>query len=66
MSGGLEFAYLALVQCIRDPPKFFAERIRRAIDGMGTNDTDLIRAIVSRCVPLFVCGCASLWNCLVC
>eukprot|EP00056_Hartaetosiga_gracilis_P000419 m.38279 g.38279 ORF g.38279 m.38279 type:complete len:317 (-) comp10201_c0_seq1:119-1069(-) len=49
MSGDLEFAYLALVQCIRSPPVFFATRIKRSIDGLGTNDSALIRAIVSRC-----------------
>lgn len=47
-SGDIEDAYLILIAVIRDRPAFFAERIHKAIAGLGTNDTALIRVIVSR------------------
>jgi len=33
---------------LRDPVKFYAVRLHEATSGMGTNDTRLIRIIVSR------------------
>jgi annexin A7/11 len=39
---------LTLITCIRDRPTFFAERIHKAISGLGTKDSNLIRVIVSR------------------
>ncbi|EGD73935.1 hypothetical protein PTSG_12342 [Salpingoeca rosetta] len=48
MSGDLEFAFLAVLECARNPPKFFAKRLHRAIKGAGTDDDALIRIIVSR------------------
>lgn len=47
-SGDAKDAYVALVTCIRDRPSFFAERIHKAISGIGTRDSTLIRVIVSR------------------
>ena len=47
-SGDAKDAYLALVTCIRDRPTFFAERLHKAISGMGTRDSTLIRLIISR------------------
>eukprot|EP00043_Microstomoeca_roanoka_P008836 m.84824 g.84824 ORF g.84824 m.84824 type:complete len:833 (-) comp14403_c0_seq2:869-3367(-) len=38
----------AVVSCARNPARFFAERIYRACKGLGTNDVDLMRIIVSR------------------
>jgi len=46
--GDLKEGYLAIVGCVRDKPAFFARRIKEACAGMGTNDSDLIRIIVSR------------------
>lgn len=37
-----------LVECVQSPPAFFAKRIYEAMDGAGTDDTTLIRIIVSR------------------
>ncbi|CAF1368233.1 unnamed protein product [Rotaria sp. Silwood1] len=47
-SGDTQDAYLVLISCIRDRPTFFAERLHKAIAGLGTRDSTLIRVIVSR------------------
>lgn len=47
-SGDAKEAYLVLIQCIRDRASFFAERINKAVRGLGTNDSTLIRVIVTR------------------
>ncbi|KAI0211477.1 Annexin A13 [Lamellibrachia satsuma] len=48
VSGNAEDAFLSLVMALRDPAKFYATRLHEATSGMGTNDTRLIRIIVSR------------------
>ena len=53
-SGDAKEAYLVLIQCIRDRPSFFAERINKAVRGLGTKDSTLIRVIVSRSEVKFV------------
>jgi len=47
-SGDAKDAYLALITCIRDRPTFFAERIHKAVSGLGTRDSALIRIIITR------------------
>ncbi|XP_013118539.1 annexin B10 isoform X1 [Stomoxys calcitrans] len=48
MSGELHEAMMAIVECVQSPPAFFANRLFKAMDGMGTDDNTLIRIIVSR------------------
>lgn len=36
------------MECIQRPPGYFAAKIYKDIHGIGTNDTSLIRIIVSR------------------
>lgn len=36
------------VECVQSPAAFFANRLHKAMNGMGTDDTTLIRVIVSR------------------
>ncbi|XP_005180991.1 annexin B10-like [Musca domestica] len=48
MSGELHEAMMAIVECVQSPPAFFANRLFKAMDGLGTDDTTLIRIIVSR------------------
>ncbi|XP_015458852.3 annexin A11a isoform X3 [Astyanax mexicanus] len=48
MSGDLENGMLAVVKCIKDTPTYFAERLYKAMKGLGTKDRTLIRIMVSR------------------
>lgn len=47
-SGDSKKAYLALIECTRSLPKYFAHQLYNAMKGLGTRDNDLIRIIVSR------------------
>jgi len=47
-SGSLLDACLAIVECVKSPPVFYAKRIVECTKGMGTDDDTLIRIIVSR------------------
>lgn len=48
VGGELKHAMLAIVECVQSPPTFFAKKLRKAMEGAGTNDQALIRIIVSR------------------
>ncbi|XP_065072475.1 annexin B10-like [Ochlerotatus camptorhynchus] len=48
LSGDLYNALSAIVECVQMPTHFFATRLFKAMDGLGTDDTTLIRIIVSR------------------
>ncbi|XP_072046121.1 lipoxygenase homology domain-containing protein 1-like [Amphiura filiformis] len=44
----LQEGYLAIVKCLQNPAAFFAEKLNESMKGLGTNDTQLIRCIISR------------------
>ena len=44
----MNFSFFLLVECVQSPAAFFAKRLHDSIAGMGTDDTSLIRLIVSR------------------
>ncbi|XP_062249202.1 annexin A6 isoform X2 [Platichthys flesus] len=48
LSGDFERLMLAVVQCIRSVPMFFAGRLYKSMKGLGTADNTLIRIMISR------------------
>lgn len=48
LSGDYLDALLAIVEYIQSPPAYFAARLYKAMHGLGTDDTSLIRIVVSR------------------
>lgn len=40
---------IAILQCTTDKAEFFGSRLHKSMAGIGTNDTQLIRLIVTRC-----------------
>ncbi|KAM0045084.1 putative annexin [Helianthus debilis subsp. tardiflorus] len=47
-SGLFERALLTILQCAENPAKYFAKVLYKSMQGLGTNDTTLIRVIVTR------------------
>ncbi|XP_076936661.1 annexin D5-like [Bidens hawaiensis] len=47
-SGLFERALLTILQCAENPGKYFAKVLYKSIKGLGTDDTTLIRVIVTR------------------
>uniref|UniRef100_A0A8C1VKQ8 Annexin n=1 Tax=Cyprinus carpio TaxID=7962 RepID=A0A8C1VKQ8_CYPCA len=48
MSGNVESGMVAVVKCIKNTGAYFAERLHKAMQGVGTKDRTLIRIMVSR------------------
>lgn len=48
LSGDFERLMLAVVQCIRSVPMFFAKRLYKSMKGLGTADKTLIRIMICR------------------
>ncbi|XP_059802356.1 annexin A5-like isoform X2 [Hypanus sabinus] len=47
-SGSLQCVMLAIVKCVKNTPAYFAEKLYNAMKGAGTDDSTLMRVIVSR------------------
>ncbi|XP_028805505.1 annexin D5 isoform X1 [Neltuma alba] len=47
-SGNFRYALLTIAQCAQNPAKYFAKVLHRAMKGLGTNDSALIRVVVTR------------------
>ncbi|XP_078429581.1 annexin 5 [Wolffia australiana] len=47
-SGMFEFALLTILRCAMNPAKYFAKELYKAMKGVGTDDSTLIRIVVSR------------------
>lgn len=47
-SGLFEHALLTILQCAENPAKYFAKVLYKSMKGLGTDDTTLIRVIVTR------------------
>ncbi|XP_044271345.1 annexin B9-like isoform X2 [Tribolium madens] len=48
-SGDIEDGLLAVVRSIKNQPAFFAKCLHKSMKGLGTNDRDLIRLVITRC-----------------
>uniref|UniRef100_A0A0K8TP66 Annexin n=1 Tax=Tabanus bromius TaxID=304241 RepID=A0A0K8TP66_TABBR len=48
-SGDIEEGLVSIYRCVMDKAEFFASRLHKSMAGMGTNDRQLIRIIVTRC-----------------
>ncbi|KAI5382426.1 annexin D5 [Lathyrus oleraceus] len=48
-SGHFAHALSTIVQCAENPARYFAKVLRKSMKGLGTDDTKLIRVIVTRC-----------------
>ncbi|XP_072138635.1 annexin A5-like isoform X1 [Mobula birostris] len=47
-SGNLQRVMLAIVKCVKNTPAYFAEKLYNAMKGAGTDDSTLMRIMVSR------------------
>uniref|UniRef100_A0A1I7ZA46 Annexin n=1 Tax=Steinernema glaseri TaxID=37863 RepID=A0A1I7ZA46_9BILA len=47
-SGDIRDGLMAVVQCVRNRPAFFAKALYDSMKGLGTRDNDLIRVVVTR------------------
>ncbi|XP_071724178.1 annexin D5 [Rutidosis leptorrhynchoides] len=47
-SGHFQYALLSIIRCAENSSKYFAKVLRRAMKGIGTDDTTLIRVVVTR------------------
>lgn len=48
-SGDIKKGLLAIVKCVKNRSSFFAEQLYKSMKGLGTDDSRLIRLVVTRC-----------------
>ncbi|KAH8409206.1 hypothetical protein KR009_010701, partial [Drosophila setifemur] len=48
-SGDIMEGLIAIYRCVTNKAEYFASRLHKAMAGIGTNDTQLIRVIITRC-----------------
>lgn len=48
-SGDIMDGLIAILQCTTNKAEFFASRLHKSMAGIGTNDQQLIRLVVTRC-----------------
>lgn len=48
-SGDIMDGLIAILQCTTNKAEFFASRLHKSMAGIGTNDNQLIRLVVTRC-----------------
>lgn len=48
-SGDIMDGLIAIYKCVTNKSEYFASRLHKSMAGIGTNDNQLIRVIVSRC-----------------
>ena len=47
-SGTFELGLLTILRCAESPARYFAKALHKAMKGLGTSDTTLIRVVVTR------------------
>lgn len=47
--GDIKDGLLAIYQCVNDRQAFFARQLYKSMKGLGTNDRQLIRVVVTHC-----------------
>lgn len=47
-SGDIEDGLKAIVRCVTNKAEYFARRLKKSMAGMGTNDRQLVRLVVTR------------------
>lgn len=48
-SGDVMDGFLAIFRCVNNKAEFFAHQLQKSMKGLGTNDRQLIRLVVTRC-----------------
>lgn len=48
-SGDSEQGLMAIIRSVRNQAGFFAKQLHESLKGMGTNDRQLIRIVITRC-----------------
>lgn len=48
-SGDIKDGFVAIFRCVNNKAEFFAHQLMKSMKGLGTNDRQLIRLIVTRC-----------------
>ncbi|KAH8265824.1 hypothetical protein KR038_003715, partial [Drosophila bunnanda] len=48
-SGDIMEGLIAIYKCVTNKAEYFASRLHKSMAGIGTNDTQLIRVIITRC-----------------
>lgn len=48
-SGDVKDGFLAIFRCVNNKAEFFAHQLHKSMKGLGTNDRQLVRLVVTRC-----------------
>lgn len=48
-SGDIMEGLIAIYRCVTNKAEYFASRLHKSMAGIGTNDKQLIRVIITRC-----------------
>lgn len=47
--GDIRDGFVAIFRCVNNKAEFFAHQLHKSMKGLGTNDRQLIRIVVTRC-----------------
>lgn len=52
-SGDIMEGLIAIYRCVTNKSEYFASRLHKSMAGIGTNDKQLIRVVITRCEVSF-------------